>query len=182
MRPFGATGVDAIVVLSSGVSPPTYERPYSLPDPQTFERCRYAAWIYGKLRIPVLASGGQGAANQTAFAVTMGELLESANVPRAQIWLEERSRNTHENAEFSAAILRTRGVRRIALVVNARSMLRAAACFRKQGIDVVPAPVRFDDLSATVEDWMLNWKAVRGNEETLHEALGLLWYRLRGWI
>jgi uncharacterized SAM-binding protein YcdF (DUF218 family) len=61
-------------------------------------------------------------------------------------------------------------------------MRRAAACFRKLGIEVVPAPSRFDDLSATIDDWLLSWKAVRGNEETLHEALGLLLYRLRGWI
>jgi hypothetical protein len=31
-----------------------------------------------------------------------------------------------------------------------------------------------------VEDWILSWKAVRGNAETLPEAIGLLWYRLRG--
>jgi uncharacterized SAM-binding protein YcdF (DUF218 family) len=112
----------------------------------------------------------------------MRDLLEAAGIPAEDIWIEDRSSSTHENAVFSAEFLRGRGVHRIALVVDARSMPRAAASFRKQGIEVVPAPSRFDDLSATMDDWLLSWKAVRGNEETLHETFGLLWYRLRGWI
>jgi uncharacterized SAM-binding protein YcdF (DUF218 family) len=183
VRPFSApAGLDAIVVFASGISPAQYERPYPLPDAETFERCQYAAWVYRNSRIPVLVSGGNATKRNPAFAVTMRDLLQAANVPPSEIWIEDRSRSTRENAIFSAEILRRRGVRRIALIVNARSMPRAAACFRRQGIDVVAAPSRFDNLSATVEDWILSWKAVRGNEETLHEAVGLLWYRLRGWI
>jgi hypothetical protein len=33
-----------------------------------------------------------------------------------------------------------------------------------------------------VEDWIPGWRAVRGNELTLHETAGLLWYRMHGWI
>lgn len=98
------------------------------------------------------------------------------------IWIEDRSGSTHENAMFSAQVLRRRGVCRIVLVVEARSMLRASACFRREGVEVVAAPSRFRYLSATVEDWIPGWKAVQGNEITLHETVGLLWYRLRGWI
>lgn len=112
----------------------------------------------------------------------MRELLLGAEVPADMIWIEDRSRSTHENAVFSAQLLRQHGARRIALVVDARSMLRASACFRREGIEVVAAPSKFLYVSATVEDWILGWKAVRGNEITLHETLGLLWYRLRGWI
>jgi uncharacterized SAM-binding protein YcdF (DUF218 family) len=73
-------------------------------------------------------------------------------------------------------------VRRVVLVVDARSMFRAAACFRREGIEVVAAPSRFRYISASIDDWLPGWKAVQGNEMTLHETLGLLWYRLRGWI
>ena len=98
------------------------------------------------------------------------------------IWVEDRSGSTHENAAFSAQVLRRHGVRRIVLVVEARSMLRAEACFRREGIEVIAAPSRFRYLSANLEDWIPGWKAVQGNEITLHETIGLLWYRLRGWI
>jgi uncharacterized SAM-binding protein YcdF (DUF218 family) len=183
VRPFSPpAGLEAIVVFAGSVSPAQYERPYPLPDPETFERCQYAVWVYRQSRRPILTSGGKGTPRDPAFAITMRNLLVAANVPPVDIWVEDRSISTHENAVFSAGILRRQGVHRIALVVDARSMRRAAACFRKLGIEVVPAPSRFDDLSATIDDWLLSWKAVRGNEETLHEALGLLLYRLRGWI
>ena len=112
----------------------------------------------------------------------MRELLLGAGLPGEMIWTEDRSHSTHENALFSAQILRRHGVRRVVLVVDARSMFRAAACFRREGIEVVAAPSRFRYLSASVDDWLPGWKAVQGNEVTLHETLGLLWYRLRGWI
>ena len=176
LRPFSApAGVEAIAVFGSAVSPAQFERPYSLPDPDTFERCQYAAWIYRKTSLPVLISGN-------GVVATMRELLLAAGVPGEMIWTEDRSRSTHENAMFSAQVLRQHGAQRVVLVVEARSMLRAEACFRREGIEVVAAPSRFRYLSATVEDWIPGWQAVQGNEITLHETVGLLWYRLRGWI
>jgi uncharacterized SAM-binding protein YcdF (DUF218 family) len=183
VRPFSTPdGAQAIVVLSGSVSPSQFERPYRLPDHETLERSQHAAWIYGKTRLPVLVSGGTGNARIPPVAATMRELLLGGGVPGEMIWTEDRSRSTHENAVFSAQILRRQGVRRVVLVVDARSMLRATACFRREGIEVVAAPSRFRYLSATVEDWIPGWQAVKGNEITLHETLGLLWYRLRGWI
>ena len=99
------------------------------------------------------------------------------------IWTEERSRNTHENAVYGAEILRKHGIGRIALVVDAQSMPRAAACFRKQGIEVVPAPCEFRVFGQPLSDeFFPRWDAIRRNERTLHEALGFGWYWLRGWI
>ncbi len=114
--------------------------------------------------------------------MAMRGLLLASGVPANMIWIEDRSRNTHENAARSAAILKQHGAHRIALVVDARSMLRASACFRREGVDVVAAPSKFRDVSAHIEDWIPGWKAVRDNELTLHESIGLLWYWLRGWI
>jgi uncharacterized SAM-binding protein YcdF (DUF218 family) len=112
----------------------------------------------------------------------MRDLLLRAGVPNEMIWIENQSRSTHENAVFSSLILQRQAVRRVVLVVDARSMFRAAACLRRAGIEVVAAPSRFRYLSATLEDWIPGWRAVQGNEITLHETVGLLWYRLRGWI
>jgi uncharacterized SAM-binding protein YcdF (DUF218 family) len=67
-------------------------------------------------------------------------------------------------------------------VVEAQSMPRAAACFRKQGITVVPAPCDFRQFRQIGSELMPGWKAVQRNEGTLHEILALAWYRLRGWI
>ena len=98
------------------------------------------------------------------------------------IWTEERSRSTHENALFSGEILVAHHIDQIALVVEASSMPRAAASFRKIGIQVQPAPSEFRQLGPLGEDILPSWKAVGHNELTLHEFVGLGWYAVRGWI
>jgi hypothetical protein len=60
-------------------------------------------------------------------------------------------------------------------------MPRAAAVLEKQGIRVTPAPSSFREWEGFGE-LLPGWQAVRGNEETLHEILGLFAYKLRGWI
>lgn len=177
-----AESADAIVVLSAGVAPPVSERPYPLPDADTFERCRFAAWLYSHWRpLPILASGGSFQGGEP-FSRSMRDLLLGAGVPENMIWTEEHSRTTHENATFSAALLRMHKVQRIALVVEARSMPRAAACFRKEGFTVVPAPSGFREFGPIADEILPTWKAIARNEVTLHETAGLAWYWLRGWI
>jgi uncharacterized SAM-binding protein YcdF (DUF218 family) len=175
-------GLDAIVVLSSAVTPASYERPYPVPDLETYNRCLHAAWIHKQTGLPVLVSGGRARPRDPAFAETMRDLLLTEGVPANQIWLEVASQSTHGNAVKSAAILREHSARRIVLVVDARSMWRAEACFRREGFVVTPAPNRFLYLEANARDWIPGWRAVRGNEITLHEMAGLIWYRLRGWV
>src|SRR5581483_6389830 len=121
--------------------------------------------------------GGTGLAGRT-----MRELLRRAGVAENMIWTEEGSRSTHENAVFGAEILRKHGIQRIVLVVDAQSMPRAEACFRKEGMIVSPAPSEFRTFGPWSEELIPNWKALRTNEITLHEVMGLAWYRLKGWI
>jgi len=174
--------VDAIVVLSGGVIAKEPERRYLLPDFDTFRRCEHAAWLFRSWStVPVIASGGPEKPGGLPFAATMRQYLVRAGVPDAMVWTEQQSHSTYENALYSAQILRAHGISRIALVVDARSMPRAAACFRKQGITVAPAPCRFIDI-ANWEDWFPSWKGIAENELTLHEAGGLVWYWFRGRI
>jgi len=112
----------------------------------------------------------------------MREYLERAGVDPNLIWTELESHSTHENAVNSAVILRQHGVHRITLVVDAQSMLRAEACFRKEGFEVTPAPSNHREIDEWRDEILPSWKSIRRNEITLHETLGWLWYRWRGWI
>jgi len=174
---------DAIVVLSAGIEGPKEHCPIAMPDESTFARCRYAAWLYHNWRqLPVLASGGVNGSGREPFSATIAELLVDYGVPADQVWTETSSRNTYENAKFSAEILRRKGVHKIALTVEADTMLRAEGCFVKQGIAVVPAPFNHRAMGAHVQDYIPAWTSLQRNERTLHEYGGLLWYKLRGWI
>jgi uncharacterized SAM-binding protein YcdF (DUF218 family) len=178
IRPLPPGEADAIVVLNSSVSPPIYERPFPLPDADTYARTRFAAWLYQHWKtLPVLAIAGADGG-----APAMRDLLMTSGVADTQIWLEERSRSTYENALYGGRILRQHGIDRIALVVDARSMVRAAACFRKQGFAVVAAPSDFREWGPVSDEALPSWKAIRGNDITAHEVLGLLWYWLHGWV
>lgn len=184
VRPFQPSdSVQAIVVLGSAFEPPHYERPYPLADPYTYARCMQAAWIYHQKAAPILACEGRrksrAVSNQDS---RMRSLLETLGVPANMIWVEGVSSSTHENALFGAEILRQHGVSRVALVVEAASMPRASACFQKLGIEILPAPSDFRQWNGWANEWMPGWSAIRHNEIILHESIGLLWYRMRGWI
>ena len=178
-RPSG--NADAIVVLAGSGDPAHPELPVQIPGPGSYARCRYAAWLYQNWRaVPVVVSGGTHRKDRLPVATIMARVVRVEGVPAESIFEEQTSRNTKENAVYTAEILRKMGIREIALVVDADSMLRAELCFRKEGITVIPAPIGFRSVGSV--SLLPSWGAIRGNEVTLHEVLGLAWYKVRGWI
>jgi uncharacterized SAM-binding protein YcdF (DUF218 family) len=182
-QPATDRGIQAIVVLSSSVLSPGPPLTAAIPGPDTYQRCVYAAWLYRNgLPVPVLASGG-GSLGDTPYAEVMRGVLEREGVPLSMIWTEDRSRSTYENALNSAGILREKGIRKIALVTEAYHMSRSERCFRKQGLEVVPAACGFRSiLHENLSEFLPRWQAVAWNEDTMHEAIGILWYAVTGKI
>jgi uncharacterized SAM-binding protein YcdF (DUF218 family) len=180
-NPIPHESAQALVVLSGGAFTPVPDRPYTSPQTQTYERSRHTAWLYKNWKpLPVLASGGGPYGEPLSFA--MREVLEAEGVPPDKIWLETRSGSTYENAVYSCEILRRHGISKIVLVDEARFLPRAVACFRKQGMTVVPAAFNFTRLYFEADDFLPSSHAIQMNGETIHEYIGLLWYRLRGRI
>jgi len=96
--------------------------------------------------LPVIFSGGNGSVLQSADAElnearAAERFFESFGIAPPRLRLEDRSRNTLENATFSAAMLRPKPDQRWILVTSAFHMRRAAALFEAQGFRVVPWPV-----------------------------------------
>ncbi|MFD2569948.1 YdcF family protein [Spirosoma soli] len=97
----------------------------------------------------ILISGGEGNLPFKAKSVsdeghTIARFFITAGVRPSDIILENKSRNTHENAVFSANVLRQRfNTNRCVLVTSAFHMRRAAACFQKEGVNVTPFPSSF---------------------------------------
>lgn len=176
-----------IVVLSGGMYDPYPSQPQALMSLSTHQRIRHAAWLHNNWKpLPVLASGGPagGLRERLVIADLMKEALAGEGVPAWMIWTERRSLNTHENAVYSAELLRDRGVDKVALVTNGSHMLRAERCFRKQGLDVVPVPSSCQHL-LPLDDWrefIPNAEVFQANDSVLHEWVGLAWYWLRGRI
>jgi uncharacterized SAM-binding protein YcdF (DUF218 family) len=92
----------------------------------------------------ILISGGVGGIFRSQVVdegQTVRKFLIIAGVPAQDVLLENRSRNTHENALFSAPILQKRfkGYEYI-LITSAWHMRRAIGCFQKQSLAVTPYP------------------------------------------
>ena len=183
-RPPADRSVQAIVVLASAVFPPTPPRPTAILGTDTYERVKYAAWLEENwVHVPVLASGGGSSAPRLIYASKMSEVLREEGIPASMIWTEGKSRTTYESAEFSAKLLRARNIHKVMLVTEAYHMLRAELCFRKQGFEVVPAACGFRTTLWWTKEWLYpGWEPISWNEQVLHEAIGLLWYKLAGRI
>ncbi len=76
-------------------------------------------------------------------ADTAMRLFLALGVPRERITLETQSRDTHENAVFTARLVAPKPGERWLLVTSAWHMPRAIGCFRKAGFAVEAWPVDY---------------------------------------
>lgn len=178
---------EAIVVLSGSLMHAEGARIRAELGPSTLYRCLHAAELYRSgPRRPVLVSGGRlgGSAEAPTCAALMGEFLEELGVDPRDLILEESSGSTHASAVACRELLGARGLVRVALVTDATHMARAAACFRKQGVGVIPAPCHFraTGLPTGLRDFIPSSNTAQIWREVLHEWIGLACYRMQGRI
>lgn len=90
-------------------------------------------------------SGGSGsiAGETTSEAEVIGRYADVLGLPRTRLIQEDRSRNTRENAAFTADKIQPKAGERWLLVTSAWHMPRSMGCFRKAGFDVVAYPVDY---------------------------------------
>ncbi len=174
---------DAIVVLGGATRGDTHMG--TLPDlNQQADRLVYAAALYkaGKAPLVVLSGGSHGHARPEAQL--MRETLVVMGVPARDMLLEGASRNAHDNALYTALVLKGKGVRKILLVTSAFHMRRASALFEAQGFDVVPTPTDYQRLVAapTLPRWLPTVDDLARTTKALKEYAGLWVYRYRGWL
>jgi uncharacterized SAM-binding protein YcdF (DUF218 family) len=109
-------------------------------------------------------------------------LFESLGVPRSRIMLENRSRNTAENAAFSKALVAPKPGERWLLVTSAAHMPRAIGAFREAGFPVEAYPVDYQ--TNGWQDLRNIFGSLSGGlgqlDGALHEWIGLIAYRLTG--
>ena len=174
------TGVGAIVILGGGSYRDAPEYGGDTVGRFTLQRVRYGARLHRRSGLPILVSGGLVLREQVEpEAQLMADALrEDFGVPVR--WIEDRSRNTAENALFSVQKLNEAGIERILLVTHASHMPRSAQMFEQYGIDATPAPTIFKQRSAYgLLDFLPSAQALSSTSSAVHEYLGLLWYRLR---
>lgn len=174
-----ASDAQAIVVISAGLDPNGTEFGRPSASEHTLVRLRYAAFAQRQTGLPLLVSGGRVLthSNLTLAEIMATELVTQFRVPVR--WLEGRSRNTEENAQFSASLLNRAGIERVLLITEAFHMPRAVMAFENAGLEVIAAPTApLNTSESAILAWVPNASALSNTHLALHEYLGWLVYRL----
>lgn len=163
-----AAGAQAIVILAGGAvrhRAPEYGHTPAAGD-ESLERLAYGAYLAHRTALPVLVSGdfAESEAMHTVLARDFGI---------ATRWVESHSRDTFQNAQFSAPILHAAGIRRILLVTSAAHEYRALHEFEAAGFEVVPAPVgAWEPQEPNPTRYLPSVAGLRGSTEALYELIG----------
>ena len=180
---------DAIVVLGT-VNPNPIDPVHPDLDGSS-DRAWHAARLYlaGKAPLVIVSAGNVwGTSNKGSTAGATRVLLKALGVPDSAIVIEDRSRNTRQNALFTAELAGSRGIGKVLLATSVWHMPRAEAAFRRVGLEVIPASTDYrfaGDGYRPAKPWLLrilpDIGALSRSTRAFREHLGLLVYRLRGW-
>ena len=185
----------AIVVLGGATKPALPPRP-GVDLSEQGDRIFYAAQLYKQQKAPlIIVSGGRldWTRRGTPESADMANILSQIGVPASVIIQEPDSLNTYENAVNVRKILNSRDISQILLVTSAMHMPRSLLIFKHQGIAAIPAPTDFlvsnnqlQALSSSPQATLLNLLPDSDRLEhftrALKEYVGLVVYRLRGWL
>lgn len=184
VEPESLAGADAIVILSGGLRDYAPEYGGSTVNRITLERARYGARLARQSGLPVLVSGGtpsrQANTRGPGEAQLMKQVLEEDfRVPVK--WVEGRSLDTRQNADFSAQMLLPAGVKRVVLVTHAAHMPRSVEAFEHAGLAVIPAPTAFFGGRGKNNNALPSLPGINSayaGGYAAHEWVGILAYRL----
>lgn len=139
---------------------------------------------YPQARIVVTGGAGSLTLEGEGDADTAPRLLMALGVEPERLVLENRSRNTYENAVFTRAMVEPREGEVWLLVTSAFHMPRSVGLFRRAGFDITPWPA--DYRTAGIETVGLAQDNVADSLQNLSLAIrewtGLVAYRATGRI
>ncbi len=172
----------AVVVLGGGREALAPEYGVASLRDESMARLRYGVHIGRATGAPILFSGGVGHAETDAVAeADIAADIATREFGRPLRWLEPRSRDTRENARFTAMMMREAGVQQVILVTHGWHMKRALRAFNQESkalgapLTMVPAPM---GLATRSERPMLRWlpsgEGVLLMRRVLREQLGML--------
>jgi uncharacterized SAM-binding protein YcdF (DUF218 family) len=132
----------------------------------------------------VVFSGGSGRLlyGATTEADLAARLFASFGIAKERITLEDRSRDTLENASFTQKLVNPKPDERWLLVTSAHHMPRSVALFRAAGFSVEAFPVDYRTRGAIdlLRPFSPLSDGLRRTDTAMREWVGLLMYRLTG--
>ncbi len=176
--------VDGIIVLGGVVNEVLTQSRGQIAVGGAVERLIFFATLSKKYpNAKLLFTGGSGKilTQNLKEADVVGHLLVDLGVDIKRLIIENKARNTFENAVMSKQIVQPQTEETWILITSAFHMPRSIGVFRKVGWDVVPFPVDYYlEKNTRIE---LSFNLIGGISylsRAMHEWLGLLFYWLTG--
>ncbi len=154
------------------------------------DRLMQAIKLYKEKKIKkILFSGGSGyLSDKTQIeGKYIEEYLLGIGIPREDLIVEKKSKNTRENALFTKQVLDSLGMsdKKFLLITSANHMMRSKGCFNKVKIDSDPYPV-----DRIAHEGKYSWDAfiipdlgaLHLWNQVLHEMVGYVTYKIVGYI
>jgi len=140
----------------------------------------YEMGVIGK----IIVSGGNGQLINEGYleADWSKEFLIKCGIPSEDIIIENKSRNTWENAKYTSDILENKGKKNLLLITSAWHMKRAAFCFNKNNMDVDQFSTDYtqSNISLNLEYILLpNSTSYERWETLIKEVIGNFVYRIK---
>lgn len=174
-----------IIILGGGLKPAISRARGSLDVQEAGSRMIEAAALAQRFpHARVVFTGGVGVLDQNvATEVEIARrMLPAMGIAPERIAYEDRSRNTHENAQFTRQMLNPGADERWLLVTSSWHMPRSMGVFRAAGFPVIAYPVDYTTFGARGDfgfDFDLVDGATRASK-AIREYIGLIAYRLTG--
>lgn len=173
---------DAVVVLGGVLDVDAARRSGELELRDEADRLvrAFELWRTGHARA-ILVSGGLVAPHpgDAPEADVLRDALVTWGVPPDAVLVEDRSRNTRENATETARLAASHHLGTLLLVTSAAHVPRALGCFRAAGLapDVLPVDHRGEEGGG----WLPRASALAQSTAALRELAGRLVYRVAGY-
>lgn len=168
---------DGIVILGGTLNSPVSAARGQIALSEAAERLTEIATLarrYPAARIVFTGGAANVLFDDPPEAAYVVPLLESFGIPASRVALEDRSRNTEENARFTFALVKPKPGERWLLVTSASHMPRAVGCFRRAGFPVEAYPVDWRTASGS--------DVVRSFGGPISDSLGKVDGATREWV
>jgi uncharacterized SAM-binding protein YcdF (DUF218 family) len=156
----------------------------STPSPSTMGRIVTAVRLYRHLGLPIIVTGGRAHDDaDSAVATIVRRFLMDLGVPEQSITVEDRARDTAQNARLTVAICRQQGYSNPILLTAAYHLKRSRMAFDAAGMQVNPFPAYYlgsRDIPFTWRDLLPRASTLHTSANALHEYIGILYYRMVG--
>lgn len=170
---------DVIVLLGGGVHDKAADLSgIGAPSEEMSGRLVTALRLQKRLHVPIIVSSGKVFEHRSAGAPIVKRFLFDLGVPADDIIIEDRSRDTFENAAYTREICLSFGFKNPIVVTSASHLKRSVMIFEKVGLEVLPVPALFRSWQEKQYGWNDYLPGtLRHAENAIHEYLGLVFYR-----